>query len=162
MLRNKSLINIIGLCATLACLGVAYYVEWIEKIAPCPLCLLQRFAMIAVCLGFIVVNCHYWATTAVKFYASWIILWSGAGIGIAGRQVLLQHLPPDQVPSACGVSLDYLLETFPFHDAARIVLQGTAECATVPWTLFGLSMAEWSLAFFSLFIIIGLIQWIRG
>ena len=55
---------------------------------------------------------------------------------IAGRQVWLQHLPPELVPE-CGPGLDYMLNVFPLSDAIKMVLTGSGECA-----------AEWSLIMF--------------
>jgi len=72
-----------------------------------------------------------------------------AGIAIAGRHVWLQHLPADQVPM-CGPGLNYLLDAMPISGVIRTVLTGSGECAKVDWALLGLSMPEWSLAWFVL------------
>ena len=63
----------------------------------------------------------------------------------------LQHLPPDKVP-ACGPDLYFMLENFPLGDVVQRLIRGTGECAVVDWTFLGLSIAEWSLAWFLLFI----------
>ena len=69
------------------------------------------------------------------------------GASVAGRQVWLQHLPPELVPE-CGPGLDYMLNVFPFADAVRMILSGSGECAEVQWRFIGLSIAEWSLIVF--------------
>ena len=74
------------------------------------------------------------------------------GIGIAGRQVWLQHLPADKVP-ACGPGLEYMMEVFPFMEAMQMIISGSGECAEVHWTFLSLSIAEWSLICFSLIFI---------
>ena len=66
---------------------------------------------------------------------------------IAGRQVWLQHLPPELVPE-CGPGLDYMLNVFPLSDAIKMVLTGSGECAEVKWRFITLSIAEWSLIMF--------------
>jgi len=71
------------------------------------------------------------------------------GLGIAGRHVWLQYLPPEQVP-ACGPDLAYMMEAFPLGTMLRQVLTGSGECAAVTWRLLGLSMPEWSLLWFAL------------
>jgi disulfide bond formation protein DsbB len=70
-----------------------------------------------------------------------------AGAGFAARQVWLQSLPKDQVP-ACGMGLDYMLDTLPFTDVLRKVLEGSGECAEKSWEFLHLSIAGWTLVFF--------------
>jgi len=82
-----------------------------------------------------------------RLYGSLGAIASLGGIASAGRQVWLQHLPPEQVP-ACGPSLQYMLETFPLSDTLRTLVTGDGNCAEVLWQLFGFSMPEWSLACF--------------
>ena len=71
----------------------------------------------------------------------------GALAAVAGRQVWLQHLPPDKVPQ-CGPDLAFMLENFPLSRTLNTLFSGTGECAVVDWTFLGLSIAEWSLAWF--------------
>ena len=72
---------------------------------------------------------------------------ASGGITSAGRQVWLQHLPPEQVP-ACGPSLEYMLESFPFSETLKRLVMGDGNCAEVVWSFLGLSMGEWSLLWF--------------
>ena len=76
--------------------------------------------------------------------ANMVLLAAGAGIGVAGRHVWLQNLPPDKVP-ACGPGLDFMLEAFPFLEMMKMVLSGSGECADVDWSFLGLSMPFWVL-----------------
>ncbi len=75
------------------------------------------------------------------------LLIGGAGVAIAGRQVWLQSLPKDQVPS-CGMGLSYMLDTLPFTDVLQRVFEGSGECAEKGWEFLHLSIAGWSLVFF--------------
>src|SRR5690606_33616975 len=79
------------------------------------------------------------------------------GGAISARQVWLQHLPADKVPE-CGPGLDYMLEAFPLSEALKMILSGSGECAEVDWTFLGFSIAEWSLLWFLIFFIAGLIS----
>jgi disulfide bond formation protein DsbB len=76
-----------------------------------------------------------------------LTLIGGAGAALAGRQVWLQSLPKDQVPS-CGMGLNYMLETLPLTDVVKKVFQGSGECAEKAWEFLHLSIAGWSLVFF--------------
>ncbi|MGQ0656851.1 MAG: disulfide bond formation protein B, partial [Chromatiales bacterium] len=44
--------------------------------------------------------------------------------------------------------------TLPVTETLRKVFRGSGECAEVDWTFFGLSIAEWSLLWFALFLLI--------
>ncbi len=77
------------------------------------------------------------------------------GIGIAGRHVWLQTLPPELAPS-CGPPLSFLQETHGPLELVRKVLTGTGNCGDVDWTLLGLSMPAWSLICFIALAIWGL------
>ncbi len=142
-------LGIFLVCATL--LGGAYYLEYYQGADPCPLCYLQR-VLFALAGGMALIACvHGPGRTATIIYASLLDLFGLAGVLVAGRQVWLQHLPPDQVPE-CGPGLAYMLEVYPFGEAIAKALQGTGECAEAGWTLLGQSLAMWALIFFILFI----------
>jgi disulfide bond formation protein DsbB len=97
---------------------------------------------------------------AQKTYAGLATLSAFGGILAAGRQVWLQHLPPEQVP-ACGPSLQYMLETFPIGQTLRTMITGDGNCAEVVWTFLGFSMGEWSLFCFIGFAVITIWQVLR-
>ena len=83
-----------------------------------------------------------------KWVAAGIGLAALSGVGLAGRHLWLQSLPPDQVP-ACGPGLDYMLGMFPLSEVFAMVLSGSGECAEVD-TVFGLSIPLWTLFAFVL------------
>jgi disulfide bond formation protein DsbB len=135
------------LAGFLVCAGMiafALYLQHFEGQEPCPLCILQRVAWIALGSLFLVAAIHGPARVGAAVYGALLILVAGAGAAIAGRHVWLQNLPRDQVP-ACGPDLDYMLRQFPLSETLRRVLSGTGECAESGWTFLGLSIAGWSL-----------------
>lgn len=141
-----------GLCAAIcaAFLGYAYYAQFHLHLVPCPLCEFQRMAFIAMFVVCVIGAIHNPARVGRKVYGALALLVAGGGVAIASRHVWLQHLPADQVPE-CGPDLQYMLEAFPFTDVLRKVFTGSGECAKVDWTFLGLSMPEWTLAWFVVF-----------
>lgn len=137
--------------ACVSLLGFGLFLEHVKDIEPCPLCIFQRVAYIAVGLVALVAAIHNAKNWGRYIYDGLILVAAGTGAGIAGRQVWLQHLPPDQVPS-CGPGLDYILDTFPLSRALKMIFSGSGECAEVHWTFLGFSIAEWSLLWFVIFI----------
>lgn len=132
------------LLSTIGLMGYALYTQYFDYLEPCPLCMTQRFFYVLVGLFALAALLH---GRRHRWYAVPGLLSAGGGIFVAGRQVWLQHLPPDQVP-ACGPSLEYMLETFPLGQTLKTLFAGDGNCAEVDWTFLTLSMAEWSLLCF--------------
>lgn len=146
MKSARSLFALLALiCAVL--LGYGYYLQYVTGLEPCPLCIMQRVAFLAVFIITAIAAIHGPAAAGVRIYAGLGLLAAAIGGAIAGRQIWLQHLPPDQVPD-CGPGLEYMLEVFPLFDALRMILTGSGECAEIDWTFLGLSIADWSLGWF--------------
>jgi len=141
-------------------LGFGLFLEHSVGLEPCPLCVFQRIAYIVVGLFALIGAIHNPQKLFERIYIGLILITSLCGAGIAGRQVWLQHLPEDKIPE-CGPGLEYMLDTFPFTDALRMILSGSGECAEVNWTFLSFSIAEWSIVCFTGLIIACLISLIR-
>lgn len=128
-------------------MGFALYLQYVEGLEPCPMCVFQRVAMIAcgvIMLLAAVVGPQGWGRWA---YAVAAAMAAGAGGGVAARHVWLQSLPPDQVP-ACGPALDYLMDVMPVFEVVQTVLRGDGNCAIIDWSFLGLSLPGWTLVGF--------------
>jgi protein dithiol:quinone oxidoreductase len=147
--RDRRIANLAGLAIVAALMGYALYSEHVLGLEPCPLCIFQRMAMIALGAVFLAGALHAPANAAARVYAVLGVLIAATGIGIAGRHLWLQSLPPDAVP-ACGPGLDYMWDVFPFMEMLSMVFTGSGECAEVDWTFLGLSMPGWVLVWFVL------------
>jgi len=141
---------LLGFVACAALFGFALYSQSAWGLKPCPLCIFQRIAFGVVAVVFLIAGLHAPAGRGGRVaYGLLALVAAAVGAAIAGRQVWLQHLPPDQVPM-CGPGLNYLVEAMPLMSVIRKVLTGSGECAKVDWTFLGASMAEWSLLWFVL------------
>lgn len=127
-------------------LGVAFYLEKVQGLEPCPLCMFQRVAFAAFAVIALIAAVHNPQGFFARIYALIAALVAGVGVALAGRHVWLQSLPADQVPE-CGPGLDYLLNVFPFEKVIETVLSGSGECAEVDKVL-GVSIAIWTLLIF--------------
>jgi len=139
---RRRLYNGLGALVCAGLMGFALYAQYGLGLAPCPLCVFQRVAVIALGAIFLVAALHAPGHGGAALYGGLMIVVAAVGMAVAGRQVWLQQLPPDEVP-ACGPGLDYMLDVFPFTEALAMVFQGSGECAEVEWSLLGISMAGW-------------------
>lgn len=133
------------LCAGL--LGYALWVQHVRFLDPCPLCVLQRLAFMALGVIALAAALHGPGKAGRRVYGSLAALAGLAGAAIATRHVWLQNLPPERVPE-CGPGLDYMLDTMPFAEVMGQVLRGSGSCAEIDWQFLGLSMPAWTLAWF--------------
>ncbi len=134
----------------LVCAGLIGWALWLQYglgLEPCPLCMFQRIAVVAVGLVFLVAFIHNPRAGGAAGYATLAVLFAGIGAAFAPRQVWLQALPKDQVP-ACGMGISYMLETMPFADVLAKVIEGSGECAEKGWEFWGLAIAGWTFVFF--------------
>ncbi|MFN0315865.1 MAG: disulfide bond formation protein B [Burkholderiales bacterium] len=139
-------------CAGL--MGFGLYLQHVLKLEPCPLCILQRYAFIAAGIAALIAALHNPKKWGRRFYALLVLVFSGAGAGVAGRQVWLQHNP--QVSAECGPGLEYMLESFPLSQVLPMLFKGEGDCAKVVWQFLGLSIPEWALVWFVLLLLAAL------
>ncbi len=133
--------------------GFALFAQHQWGLEPCPLCMVQRMAFIAIAM--VVFPGLVFAPTG---WGNWLIsvpgfLFAVLGAVVAGRHLWLQSLPADQVP-ACGPGLEFILDAFPLNEAIGLILGGSGECAEQLWSFLGLSMPGWALVWFLLFAIV--------
>ena len=144
-LPSRRVLNFSGFLMCTGMMGYALYAQYQLYLDPCPLCIFQRVAVIGMGLGFLLLAVHNpspgWPR---RIYLAIFALFALEGLIVAGRHVWLQHLPADEVPS-CGPGLGYMLDNFPFADALKMVFTGSGECASLDWSLIGLSMPMWVL-----------------
>jgi protein dithiol:quinone oxidoreductase len=146
------------------CAGLIGYALWLQHAdgqEPCPLCILQRYAFVAVGLvslvGVIVAAPR--ATLAKRIVAGLVLVAALTGAGIAARQSWLQHHPP--VIAECGPGLEFILDANPLTQALPMIFRGSGDCTEVKWRLLGLSIAEWALVNFVAMATLAIVVWGR-
>ncbi len=161
VLPSHRTVNGLAALACFGAMGFALFLQYVNNLEPCPLCIFQRVAMITMSVIFVAAFAHNPQKIGAKIYALLAVLTALLGAAIAGRHVWLQHLPEDEVPS-CGPGLNYLIDTLPFSRMLAIVLRGSGECAKIDWTFLGFSLPELTLVVFIGFACIGLFQLVRS
>ena len=127
-------------------LASSFYFQYVKGLQPCPLCLMQRLCVFLLFM-FSFMGIAVQKIKGGKRIACLQFFTAAAGLFFAGRQLWLQSLPADQVPS-CMPGLDILVHYFPWQDILRSLFWGTGDCADNSWHWLGLSMAAWSALYF--------------
>ena len=137
--------------ACIASLAFGLYLQHVVGLEPCPMCIVQRYAlvMVAIVAG---VSAATSSRRSLLAGSALLVILSGFGAFAAARQSFLQWYPPDVV--SCGRDFYGMIETFPLKRAIPMIFKGSGDCSKVDWTFLGGSIANWS---FVSFVVIGLI-----
>lgn len=137
--------------ACVAMLAFGLYLQHVVGLEPCPMCIVQRYALVLVA---IVAGISAFASRKIPLIAgaSLLVLLCGLGAFVAARQSFLQWFPPEV--ASCGRDLYGMIETFPLKRAIPMIFKGSGDCSKVDWTFLGGSIANWS---FVSFVGIGLV-----
>jgi len=147
--------GLIGL-ACVAMLAFGLYLQHVVGLEPCPMCVVQRYALVGVAL-------FAGLASAVRHHGArmvWAVLGLVSAIGgayTAAQQSWLQWYPPEYV--SCGRDIYGMIESFPLQRAIPMIFRGSGDCSKVDWTFLGLSIANWSFIAFAVFsvLIVGLL-----
>jgi protein dithiol:quinone oxidoreductase len=144
VLKNRRLLNFAGFGACVALLAYALYAQYELGLEPCPLCIFQRIAIAALGVVFLIAALHHPSGWGARVYAVLLAVAALTAIGVAGRHLYVQHLPPGTLPS-CGAPLEVLMKFMSPSALIKKVLTGSGECSEVTWRFLGLAMPAWVL-----------------
>lgn len=138
-------------------LGASFYLEYGALLRPCFLCQVQRVFLAVFTLINLFAAIHNPKRSSAYLFGLASMGCALLGAITAVRQVLLQNVTPEQA-TECWPSLQYMLENLSFWQALQATVKGTVDCVEMNWTLFDLSLPEWSLLFFLTMLILGAMQ----
>ena len=100
-------------------MAYALYAQHVLGLEPCPLCIFQRVAIIAVGVLFLIAAIHNpRAERCARVRRADRLAALVRHAGISARHVWIQAQPPGTV-AACGADLDYMLEIMPVTRGGR-------------------------------------------
>jgi protein dithiol:quinone oxidoreductase len=125
-------------------MGYALYAQHGLGLEPCPLCIFQRVAVIAVGTLFLLAALVNPRRAGARAFGVLIDLAALGGALVAVRHLWIQAQPPGTV-AECGASLDYMLDVLPLREVLTKVFTGAGECSAVDWRFLGFAMPGWVL-----------------
>lgn len=142
---RRVLAGVAAVCVAMLAFGL--YLQHVVGLNPCPMCIVQRYALIGVALvsalGALTARRVGWLAGSALGVAL-----AAFGAFVAARQTWLQWHPPEVV--SCGRDFYGMIATFPLERAIPMIFRGGGDCAAVDWTFLGGSIANWSFVCFSL------------
>ena len=141
-----------------ALLSFGLYLQHVVGLEPCPMCIVQRYAMVLIALlaGLGAV----WPMRTVSFWVGGLLtLLSAGGAYVAARQSWLQWYPPEV--ASCGRDFYGMVENFPINRAIPMIFKGGGDCSVVDWTFLGGSIANWSFVCFVGIALLALVTTVR-
>jgi len=134
--------------ACVAMLAFGMYLQYGLGLEPCPMCIVQRYALIGVAL--------FTGLGSLRGTRGWLLGWgtaallsAGFGAFVAARQSWLQWNPPEI--ATCGRDFYGMVENYPLSRAIPMIFRGSGDCTAIDWTFLGGSIANWSFIAFALF-----------
>lgn len=134
--------------ACVAMLAFGMYLQHVVGLEPCPMCVVQRYALIGVALSAGLAALSR-GPGLRRTGAGLALLFSVGGAYTAAQQSWLQWYPPEVV--TCGRDIYGMIETFPLQRALPMIFRGGGDCSKVDWSFLGLSIANWSFVCFAVF-----------
>jgi len=130
-------------CISMLVFGL--YLQHVVGLEPCPMCIVQRYAMVGIALlAMVAVFWHEgWRGHVMAALGSVLAL---GGAFVAARQSWLQWYPPEVL--SCGRDFYGMVESFPLQRAIPMIFRGGGDCSKVDWTFLGGSIANWSFVAF--------------
>lgn len=157
---DKTPRRVFGLISIVCIAMLAYglYLQHVEGLEPCPMCVVQRYALFAAAI--IAGLAAFSASNRVHLGGGLLLLFTaGFGAFVAARQSWLQWYPPEV--ASCGRDFYGMIETFPLQRAIPMIFKGGGDCTKVDWTFMGGSIANWSFLCFVAIAVVALVLMAR-
>ncbi len=137
----------------IALLAYGLYLQHVVGLEPCPMCIVQRYALVLVAIVAALTSASSRRGVLVSGALVALAL-AGFGAFVAARQSWLQWYPPEV--ASCGRDFYGMIETFPLKRAIPMIFRGGGDCTQVDWTFLGGSIANWSfLCFVAIILVMG-------
>lgn len=148
-LSRRVLLLTAATCVAMLAFGA--YLQHGLGLEPCPMCIVQRYALLLVAITT--------GIASLREGRGWQMGWSVAGLlaadfgaFTAARQSWLQWYPPEV--ATCGRDFYGMIENYPISRALPMIFRGSGDCTAIDWTFLGGSIANWSFVAFASFSVV--------
>lgn len=147
--RERRFLVLLGIIC-LSMLGGALYLQVVLGEAPCPLCILQRYAFLFIAL-FAFIGAAMPGRRGVTLFEALVVISALGGLAAAGKHAWVLAHPF----SSCGVdTLQPIVDGLPLAKMLPSVFEVQGFCTTAYPPILGLSLADWALVAFGLTVVL--------
>lgn len=128
-------------------LGYAQYLQHVEGLLPCPLCVAQRVAYWILGLTALMAFLHKPGVIGRRIYSFLLSAFALTGAVIAARHAWLIRFPE---AFECGISPEEaFLNSLPIAGWWPGMFEANGDCANIDWEFLTLTIPDWSLIAFA-------------
>ena len=149
---RRVLALVCAICVAMLAFGL--YLQHVVGLEPCPMCIVQRYALILVAISAGLAGATGRKGIQIGGSAA-MLVFAALGAFVAARQSWLQWYPPEI--ASCGRDLYGMIETFPLKRAIPMIFKGSGDCTAIDWTFLGGSIANWSFIWFCIFAVVAVV-----
>lgn len=131
--------------------GIALYFQHAMGLKPCVMCIYQRLALLAILfagfIGFLTPKWGFfrWSALGLALYGSI----KGLHLAITHTNYQLNPAPWNQ----CSPFVEFP-QTLPLNQWFPSIFEATGDCSKIDWQFLGLSMSQWLIVIFSIYLLI--------
>lgn len=141
------------------CFGLVAFALWLqhaEQLAPCPLCILQRYAFVGAGVFFLLSGLFGGSLARSGLWAGALV--AGLGAAVAARHVYVLYNPS----VSCGLDpVEDFVNSLPPAQWLPQVFFADGACGTKLPPILGLDIPEWSLLWLVLLTVVALVLSLR-
>lgn len=143
-LGAKGLLALIVAMVVLSMAGALYF-QYVLHLEPCPLCVIQRIAIIGV--GVLALIGLLMRSARGQLLAAGLAATAAvAGAGVAAWHSWILEFPPESM--SCGRPFEWFHEDFPLATWLPKLFAGEGDCLKTDWTFVGLAIPHMALIAF--------------
>lgn len=126
---------------SLALVGAALYLQHVQGMQPCPLCVIQRYLFLGIAL-FGLIGAF---TNRIKAFAGLALLCGLGGLGVVGKHLYVLAHPG----FSCGIDpMETVLNKIPTATLLPWLFRADGLCEAAQDTALGLNVPQWSAVWF--------------
>ncbi|TFW32682.1 disulfide bond formation protein B [Massilia horti] len=142
MPNSRNLLYLIA-AVSFALIGAALYLQHVQDMLPCPLCVIQRYLFLAVGVCALVGA----ASGKIRAAAGLALIGALGGLGVVGKHLYVLAHPG----FSCGIDpMETALNKIPTATMMPWVFRADGLCENAQGTLLGLSIPQWSAVWFTI------------
>jgi disulfide bond formation protein DsbB len=128
---------------SIALIGAALYLQHVQGLLPCPLCVIQRYLFIGIAI-FSLIGAF---ANRIKAGAGLALLCALGGLGVVGKHLYVLAHPG----FSCGIDpMETTLNKIPTATLLPGLFRADGLCEAAQETVFGLNVPQWSAVWFTI------------